>query len=226
MEDNRATTILMVRHADVHNPGDVVYARLPRFGLSELGRKQANEIAEHVSGLSIGAMYSSPMLRARQTARIIAMRVGCDVIHVSKLIDEVLTGHQGKHNSIHGKVNFYEDPADPSDESIAMIADRMERFLEQARRRHAGQTVIGISHADPIMILRAKVLGLPLVIKSIQGQYYPTKCSIMKFTYAGEADEPEVTFEAPVHDVTAATTKGNGATGNGSQEQETRDVTT
>jgi broad specificity phosphatase PhoE len=211
MEDNKATTILMIRHADVHNPAGVVYGRLPRFRLSDLGKQQAREIADHLSGLAVGAIYASPQLRARQTARIIAFRVGCSVIHVSTLIDEVLTGHQGKHNSIHGKLNFYEDPADPSDESIAMIAGRMERFLRQVRRRHGGQTVIAVSHADPIMILRAKVLGLPLVIKSIQGQYYPTKCSIMQFRYAGDIPEPEVTFDAPVKDVTyVEATNGSG----------------
>ena len=85
-----------------------------------------------------------------------------------------------------------------------MIANRMERFLTQARRRHKGQTVVAVSHGDPIIILRAKVLGLPLVIESLQGRYYPDKCSVTEFVYAGDAATPEVRYGAPVKDVTAA----------------------
>ena len=66
------TTILLVRHADVHNPADVVYGRLPRFGLSSVGREEATRTAATLAGEPLAAIYSSPQLRARQTAETIA----------------------------------------------------------------------------------------------------------------------------------------------------------
>ncbi len=53
------TIIYMVRHTDVHNPGDILYGRLPRFGLGELGWKQAEVTASVLAETAVGAFYSS-----------------------------------------------------------------------------------------------------------------------------------------------------------------------
>lgn len=193
----------MVRHADVHNPKDIIYGRLPRFGLSTVGREQATQLATYLSSLPVAALYSSPQLRARQTARIIQAQLDCDRIHISTLIAEVLTGYQGSSNSILGdKFNFYDKLARSSDESIALVAARMVRFVERVRRRHSGEIVVAVSHADPIMILRAAVLGLPLVIDSLRGKYYPAKCSVTELAFPGDAPRPVVIYRAPVKDET------------------------
>ena len=193
----------MVRHADVHNPLGVVYGRLPRFGLSDIGLRQAEEIATFLSRLHVDDIYASPQLRARQTAGIIGKQVGVETVRVSSLIAEVRTGYQGRSNSsLNGKVNFYDNPASPDDEGISAIARRMKQFLDRTATRHRGHTVIAVSHADPIMILRARTLGLPLVIGSIQGRYYPSKCSITQFSFLDGDSRPIVSYHAPVVDVT------------------------
>ena len=198
------TTVLMIRHADVHNPDNIVYGRLPRFRLSEIGRSQIERLARGLAGIKVDAVYTSPMLRARQTAGVLAGQVQARRIRTSNLITEVRTGFEGRSNStISGKMNFYDTPADPDDETIPMIARRMSRFLRIAHHRHFGQTIIGVSHADPIMILRAATLGLPLTIKSIQGRYYPAKCSIMQFSFVGTGDRPIVIYREIIKDETA-----------------------
>jgi len=201
--ESSVTTVLMVRHADVHNPDNIVYGRLPRYRLSETGREQVASLAESLARLNVAAIYASPQLRARQTAAELARELGCGRVGRSSLILEVLTGHQGRPNSIlTGNMNFYDTPATPDDETIPMVARRMRRFLDRVHRRHAGEIVIGVSHADPIMILRAQVLGLPLVIKSIQGKYYPAKCSIMQFSFVSGQDRPVVIYRELVKDET------------------------
>ena len=66
------TTILLVRHADVHNPDHVFYGRLPRFRISDLGRQQAAFLRDRLADTPIANFYTSPMLRARLTARVLA----------------------------------------------------------------------------------------------------------------------------------------------------------
>ena len=66
------TTIDLIRHADVHNPDDLFYGRSPRFRLSELGRRQAAATAALLAEAPLAAVYTSPLLRARQTVAIIA----------------------------------------------------------------------------------------------------------------------------------------------------------
>ncbi|HEV7215896.1 MAG TPA: histidine phosphatase family protein, partial [Chloroflexota bacterium] len=69
-----ATTLLYVRHADVFNPENLLYGRLARFGLSDYGKYHAERAAGYLEDEPIVAIYTSPLLRARQTTRILARR--------------------------------------------------------------------------------------------------------------------------------------------------------
>src|SRR5262249_56679907 len=68
------TTLYFVRHTEVHNPRDLFYGRLPRFRISARGREQAERVADYLADEPIVAVYTSPLLRARQTAQVIAAR--------------------------------------------------------------------------------------------------------------------------------------------------------
>src|SRR5204863_3460609 len=48
--------------------------------LNETGRAQARELAEQVAGEGLAALYTSDMLRARETAAIVGERVGLEPI--------------------------------------------------------------------------------------------------------------------------------------------------
>src|SRR6516225_10132882 len=96
MQDSNVTRVLMIRHTDVHNPANIIYGRLPRFGLSALGRNQAKSVADFLEDLPIVALYSSPQLRARQTAEIINRTIQLPRIHTSSRLSEVRTGYEGQ----------------------------------------------------------------------------------------------------------------------------------
>ncbi len=90
------TNIYLVRHGEVYNPKQIVYGRLPRFGLSEKGRVEIEKTAEFLSDKKIEAIYSSPLLRARQTAGIIQMRLKLPKIMLLKNLLEAKTSLEGK----------------------------------------------------------------------------------------------------------------------------------
>ena len=46
--------------------------------LDDTGRAQAGELAEHAAAHGFSALWSSPLLRARETADIVARRIGLD----------------------------------------------------------------------------------------------------------------------------------------------------
>jgi len=62
----------LVRHGHVENPQDVIYGNLPGFPLSEKGRAQATRMAAFLVKKTGGraGLFSSPLLRARNTAEI------------------------------------------------------------------------------------------------------------------------------------------------------------
>ncbi|MFA5009880.1 MAG: histidine phosphatase family protein [Patescibacteria group bacterium] len=64
--------ILVMRHAAVQNPTDMVYSNLPGFPLSALGRRQAEEAGRFLSTTPLAAIFTSGRERAQETAGIVA----------------------------------------------------------------------------------------------------------------------------------------------------------
>jgi broad specificity phosphatase PhoE len=184
----------MVRHAEVHNPKDIVYGRLPRFGLSERGRRQAEEVGRFLSARPVEALYTSPMLRARQTAQ--AMHEALPEVRIARLrlLIEVKTGYQGSPNSILvSGFSFYEPLSHPGDEGMSAVLARMAAFLRLAVRRHSGGTVIGVSHADPIAILRLGLEGRELTAQNLHRVVYPERVSVNQIVL-GPDHPPQLTY--------------------------------
>jgi broad specificity phosphatase PhoE len=205
------TTILLIRHADVHNPNDVVYGRLPRFGLSEIGREEAARTAQALAATPLAAFYTSPQLRARQTARAIAALHPGLQPRVSRLLAEVRTNWQGVSNAemAERRFNFYEPPSHPDDESMDAVAERVLRWIGRMLRAYPGQTVAGVSHGDPVMFARLALTGQDRALGTLRNpELYPPKGSITRLVFRGVGDPAtlpvEVCYEDPNREARAA----------------------
>ncbi|MGH2448801.1 MAG: histidine phosphatase family protein [Chloroflexota bacterium] len=173
------TTIMMVRHATVHNPRGILYGRLPHFGLSKEGREQAARVARFLASRPVTAIYASPLLRARQTADIVAGLQPAAARHSSSLLLESRTSYQGEPNSVLKKgFSFYEPRHAEDDESMQDIFDRISRFLRIAARRHAGETIVAVSHADPITVMRVGLEGRSMTSHDLHAVLYPARASV------------------------------------------------
>jgi broad specificity phosphatase PhoE len=186
--------ILVVRHAEVHNPKDIVYGRLPSFGLSPRGKILAERVARFLSTRNADVIYTSPLLRARQTASVIAAQSNTATVRRSKSLIEVLTGYQGSPNSILvGGFSFYTPVKRDGDESMDDVLRRMTNFLSLVIKRHAGEEVIAVSHADPIAILRLGLEGKPLTVENLHSVVYPERVSINQIVL-GPDHVPQLTY--------------------------------
>lgn len=169
------TTVWLARHGEVHNPGQVLYGRMPRMQLSAAGRREALALADFFAARPLAGIYSSPMLRARRTASIVlAGHPDLQRVRIDSDLQEVQTAWQGQPLDALERINFdfYAHPRGAADESLQMIHDRMQRWLRRMLRRHAGSEVVGVSHGDPILILAGTLAGLRLEPQSIFPQPY------------------------------------------------------
>jgi len=173
------TTILLVRHTEVENPDGLLYGRLPGFGLSQAGRRHAERVAANLAGWDVAAIYSSPLLRARQTAAIVAAHHDGASVHRSVLLTEVGSAWQGSPlRSFASGFSTYHCRESPDDESLEDIRRRMLAFVRHAGRRHPGAVVVAVSHGDPITILRVALKGHDLTVPAIRGSDYAPLGSI------------------------------------------------
>ena len=157
-----------MRHGEVHNPHGVVYAGLPGFSLSELGRSQAAAAADHLADSGATVLITSPLDRARETARFIAARLGLEPVIDDGLTEWRLstrwagTAWSDLDQTFPGELSVYAaNPAELpfSPESLTELATRTEQAIHRLESRD-GEVAIAVSHQDPIQALRRSLLGL------------------------------------------------------------------
>jgi broad specificity phosphatase PhoE len=181
----KSTTLFFLRHGEVHNPQDILYARLPRFRLSERGRQEAEITAKFLRHEPIRVIYSSPMLRARQTAKIVQNYHPDAPVRVSQQLIEVKTSYQGSPRAEMQKIDwdFYTHRRD-GDESLDGILARLRKQLDLTLKRHHGEKVVWVAHGDPVIIFTLWGQGRPLTdIRTYKGATYIGHASVTQFVF-------------------------------------------
>ena len=70
--------ILLARHGETTENRERRFQGQKDVPLNEHGREQARALAEAAAGETIEALYTSPLVRARETAEIVAERIGLE----------------------------------------------------------------------------------------------------------------------------------------------------
>jgi broad specificity phosphatase PhoE len=153
----KKTSIYLVRHGEVENPNHIIYGRLPGFKLSDRGRYQAEKIGEWFRPKEITHIFSSPLLRAKQTARLISG--GKIPISISRRFLEAdykkWEGLTADMRKIEDVEEYVKNPAKSVlGENLAQIEKRMRGGIKMAVKRFRGKGIIIVSHADPILVTR------------------------------------------------------------------------
>ncbi len=186
------TVILLVRHGTTTTTGKELPGRAPGLHLAESGRAQAQAVAARIAALApgnggngstpggrgragrrkarrIAAVYSSPLERTRETAQPIAEAVGCDV----RVDDGLLELDVGSWTGLELKAatkrpewatiqRYPSGFAFPDGESFLAMQARMVGTLDRLRTAHPGETIVAVSHADPIRAAVAHAMGTHL----------------------------------------------------------------
>lgn len=160
------TRVHVMRHGEVHNPGGILYGRLPGFHLSDKGKAQAAAVADALAGRDIVAVIASPLQRAQETAAPIAAGLNLPVDTDPDLIESA-NFFEGKRMSpgdgAWQNPRFWwqlRNPFTPSwGEPYREIAARMATAVDKARVRGAGHEVVCVSHQLPVWTLRLHLTG-------------------------------------------------------------------
>src|SRR3989304_740825 len=152
------TIVLGVRHATVENPHNVVYARLPGFGLSSEGRAAAERTGDALASAPVRAVYASPRERARETAAALAAAHGLEVIVDERLIEwsfwsrwEGFEWERVRDDDPETFRIYAEDPGSLHPEDPLQAAgERVVSWAEEAAFEHGDGVVIGVSHEAPL----------------------------------------------------------------------------
>ena len=165
-----ADRIHLIRHGEVHNPGGVLYGRLPEFRLSERGHQMAELAAKDLleQERKVGAIYSSPLLRTRESAGHVQQAFSLTPTPDERLIEpfNIFEGRKlsAGHILIRPHLYFHlRKPSQPSwGEPFESIAARMLEAMNDAwQNTQVGDAVL-VSHQLPIVMVHRKLAGLKL----------------------------------------------------------------
>jgi broad specificity phosphatase PhoE len=158
---DRTTVVHLLRHGEVFNPTGILYGRLPGFRLSEAGEAMAEKAARWFDGRDVTHLVSSPLERARQTARPIADTLGLPIEIDERLIEagNAFEGRRfaGGQGVLSRPTTWWQlrNPWRPSwGEPYVEIAARMQAAVEAARDAARGHEAVCVSHQLPIWTLR------------------------------------------------------------------------
>ncbi|MEV0381891.1 histidine phosphatase family protein [Nonomuraea sp. NPDC050643] len=160
------TVVHLLRHGEVHNPGGILYGRLPGFHLSETGQLMAETVAKAIGGRDIAVLYSSPMERAVETATPLADKLGLEIVQDERLIEagNLLEGRRlGQGMAVlrnPRNYRYFWNPLRPSwGEAYPAIVARMKSMIDEARAAARGHETVLVSHQLPIWAIRSAAEG-------------------------------------------------------------------
>ena len=164
-----AATILLIRHGDTDAVGVRLTGRSSGVHLNAAGRAQAARIPARLSTLTLAAVYSSPLERARETAeplataRALRVQVRDDLNEMdfgtwsgAAFTDLAGCPEWARFNAQRSRAGA------PGGETAAEVQARITRALETLRTQHPSETVAIVTHADVIRSAVLHCAGAPL----------------------------------------------------------------
>jgi probable phosphoglycerate mutase len=136
----------------------------------------------------IAAVYSSPLERTRETARLAAGAVGLRVRVARGLIEcdfgEWTGANLNDLMKLPDWATVQRYPSGfrfPGGESFSGMQSRMVQAIADLCARHRGETIVAVSHADPIKAAVAEALGTHL---DLFQRIVISPCSVTAVSYS------------------------------------------
>ena len=156
--------LILVRHGESVGNYENRLQGQEDYPLTEEGRRQAVLTAHRLEELGAAAVYSSHLLRARETAFAIGERLGTE----PAILEDLSEYHFGEYSGmtyaeIRERFGAIANPAErtyPGEEGRDNFYNRVTSTLWGIAADHPDQTVAVVSHGGPIALFCQSVLGL------------------------------------------------------------------
>lgn len=156
-------TYYLIRHGQALSNIDGFYSSWPEKinnPLTPKGRKDAEAAGEALKDKNISYIFSSDLLRTKQTAEIIAQKLNLEVtfdIRLRELDFGIFNGKPAEYFD-----HYFKEETDrleravPEGETYLQVRERVLSFIEEIDKNYKGNMLI-VSHECPIWILKAVV---------------------------------------------------------------------
>ena len=184
----KPTLVLLVRHGQTPTTGSSLPGRAPGLHLADTGRAQSEAAATRIASLkSVAAIYASPLERTRETAAPIAKARGLKVQATRGLLECDFGDWTGSLLKDLVKLPEWATvqryPSGfrfPNGESFTEMQQRITGTIATLVAKHPGETIVAVSHADPIKAAIAHAMGTHL---DLFQRIVVSPCSVTAIAY-------------------------------------------
>jgi len=189
------TRICFIRHGETDWNAEKRIQGQIDIPLNETGRAQALAMAFNAAHHNFDAIYSSDLLRARDTAAMLAARRGLAINILQQLrerhfgIFQGLTAAEGKVSQPEAHARYLARDPDydfDSGESMHNLARRVAAAVHEMTRHHAGHTLAAVTHGGVLDILYRKATGKPL---HTPRDFNIPNCALNWFRFDGQGSD-------------------------------------
>ncbi|WP_346354290.1 alpha-ribazole phosphatase [Azotosporobacter soli] len=165
------TRVFLIRHGETEWNKNMKYQGQTDVPLSDAGRKQAEKLASRLSKVDFAAVYSSDLIRAYETATVLAaphelpvtVCPGLKEINFGEweglTYDNISGQWSGEMQRLFSRPNEVEIP---SGESFYQVQQRVVASLEELVKAHENETILVVSHGAAIRTAICAALEIPL----------------------------------------------------------------
>lgn len=198
-------TYILLRHGESTKniPVDILAARLEHdtHHLTQAGIDQVTaslELLKEQGGVDV--IVSSPFLRAKETAHVVAKAYGLQVT-IDERLREIFEGSMwdgkpvSEYLAAHAEWGFLSKDGDG--ESRRDVMERVSAVVRDLEKKHHGKRILIVSHGDSLWLLKGFLMNIPgeKLEKNFDGEGYPKKgvpefLTLSNFPYdkSGELD--------------------------------------
>lgn len=165
------TRLVLIRHGETDWNREGRFMGHTDLPLNDKGLAQAEAAAQSFRGQTLEAVYTSDLLRARQTAEAVARATGAPIV-IDRRLREIGQGEWegqllSRIQAVYGDLLARRrvDPLDtrpPGGETVREVQARVLPFLKETARRHPDGRVAIVSHGALLAVVRVRLLGLPV----------------------------------------------------------------
>ncbi len=163
------TSVYLIRHGQTAWNKEEIFRGRADIPLNEIGFREAELVGEYFKGMEIHAIYSSPLSRARETARRIAQFFNLKVQPLLGITDmrfgrwegrplkEVQTYDRELYQQWREKPHLVRIP---DSESLDEVRGRAMSALDEVVQYHHGKNLVLVSHRVVNKVMICGILGI------------------------------------------------------------------
>jgi broad specificity phosphatase PhoE len=150
------TTLLLARHGETDWNREFRIQGSSDIELNELGRQQAQFLAQELTDVELDAIYASDLSRARETAAAVAATHGLEVNLDARLRERSFGSWEGLTRE---DIEAFPQGSRHDGESDDEVRERMLEAVQAIADAHPGEQVLVVSHGGALNTLWHHAVG-------------------------------------------------------------------